>query len=352
MLSLRERVRELLPIGVNNEQLLDENRDGEVLLMQDTSINVTFLDDGACFENSLGVFYWPADIVPGKSPREYTAADRVAVLDRGSATVVFPNVDSIFCNMVVDDLCQNEDVLALCSSNDPFLELAITLPVGPRRFAAGLYLSFFLVPDGFANGLGKGPEPFKADAGQIHFSTPELNDPDILAAGEEPRLAVIRQAPDDVMDIVDATITYDFSDDVLVAFEDVRTDLESTNRDYQDTVMLISFQPVITVTDPPTQRPTIAPTLPPVLLRSATPTGAGSTAPSKPLCTFGIANACGDVCCAPGCGACGGCDVICTNLGSAEDCCPNSIRESGIPCILATDVACLLDSIGCPSLGC
>uniref|UniRef100_A0A7R9Y7X9 Uncharacterized protein n=1 Tax=Pinguiococcus pyrenoidosus TaxID=172671 RepID=A0A7R9Y7X9_9STRA len=59
-------------------------------------------------------------------------------------------------------------------------------------------------------------------------------------------------------------------------------------------------------------------------------------------CAFGIPDPSGTVCCCESCGSCGGCDCE-DRDGGAEKCCPQSIHESGIPCLASTDCGCILD---------
>ena len=59
------------------------------------------------------------------------------------------------------------------------------------------------------------------------------------------------------------------------------------------------------------------------------------------LCTLGITNSDGSVCCAKSCGVCGGCDCA-LNPGGADLCCPGTIAAAGLPCMSAVDTGCLL----------
>eukprot|EP00968_Pinguiococcus_pyrenoidosus_P023533 scaffold3864_cov248-Pinguiococcus_pyrenoidosus.AAC.8 len=63
------------------------------------------------------------------------------------------------------------------------------------------------------------------------------------------------------------------------------------------------------------------------------------------LCEDGITNEGGSVCCDASCGECGGCG--CDQRGAMpnhgpEFCCPSTIAELNIPCVLKDDVGCLL----------
>ena len=71
-----------------------------------------------------------------------------------------------------------------------------------------------------------------------------------------------------------------------------------------------------------------------------------SAAPSVGvLCANGLLGNSNSVCCAASCGVCGGCN--CAQLGAGEHsgasyCCPNTIHENALPCILASDVGCVV----------
>lgn len=60
-----------------DELLLNNNLDGHFDIIKDTTINVTFLTEGACFENSLGVFTWKTGDFP--PPSEWDATTRAQV---------------------------------------------------------------------------------------------------------------------------------------------------------------------------------------------------------------------------------------------------------------------------------
>jgi len=59
------------------QSLIDDTISGYLQLTKDTTINVTFLTEGACFENSLGVISWKTDDFP--LPENWTFEDRARV---------------------------------------------------------------------------------------------------------------------------------------------------------------------------------------------------------------------------------------------------------------------------------
>jgi len=71
-----------------------------------------------------------------------------------------------------------------------------------------------------------------------------------------------------------------------------------------------------------------------------------SEAPSEvTLCSIGIPNKAGSVCCAAGCEVCGECN--CAERGvppfdGPSFCCPGAIQENGVECTLSSDVGCIL----------
>lgn len=308
--AFQAAVDETLPIGVDNTAELDDpdNLVGAFLVTElDQTINATFLDEGACFLNTIGMITWDAELVPGKAAADYDEADRVTVLEGGKMTIFFPNADSKTCQVALDPvLCPPGDaeLLAFCTDTDPFLPLGTTVPLKPYPeadsyvFPVGTYVSFFLVPDGFVS-INKGGPGFNDTSGTVHFTLDNLN----VAAENNPQNSItslVRKA--DFATEVDG-VPIDFSRFLLVTWED------NINNDFQDTVILIE------------------------------------TEPAPPSC-IGVLNSCGDICCPAVCGVCGGCETDCAALSEefGVECCPGAIRESDIFCGFA-DEGCIVPGV-------
>lgn len=84
--------------------------------------------------------------------------------------------------------------------------------------------------------------------------------------------------------------------------------------------------------------------------------GAAATAPPTPspvdlpLCSSGIPSDSGAVCCAAGCGKCGGCDcgTVAMPAHGADECCPKVIMENEVYCMLHDQVGCILNANAMP----
>ena len=318
MEAYQAEVQALLPIGENNKAVVPDDQQGAFLMGEGQCINATFIDEGACFLNKVGMITWDSALLPGKGPEDYDASDRVTVLESANITVFFPNADSIFCNNVTDANCLSNPLKPFCTTTDPFLPLGTTVQLPPYpgadifEFEAGVYVAFFIVVDAY-------PDVSKTDTETLdlgtdfHFTTTQLND----ASENRPKNNVVSLVEQEDFSVTIMGETFDFSDFVLVAFED------SSNKDYQDVVILLDFKDPVRVTDPPTGEP----------------------------CEGGLINDCGDVCCDPRCPSCGGCFADCTdanrlanmnNTGPPIDCCPSSIRDDGFPCSAQVPYGCIL----------
>ena len=318
--AFQDVVSSTLPIGVDNTAELSDpdNLLGAFLVTEmGQTINATFLDEGACFLNTVGQITWPKDLIPGKTAEEYDEDDRITVLESGKMTIFFPNADSETCQTFLDPvLCPpgDADLLAFCSDSAPNLPLGLTVDLvyvddaGEERFIfpVDTYVAFFLVPDGFEV-INKGGPGFDDLTGKIHFTLEALN----VAAENNPGRDITSLTRDaDFSTTIDG-ILYDFSRFTIVTWED------NTNDDFQDTVILIE------------------------------------TEPAEPSCR-GILNSCGDICCPLACGVCGGCDVDCAaaSLAAGVECCPGAIRETDIFCGFADEGCIIADADPCPGGNC
>lgn len=291
------------PIGGDNiaELTSPENLDGAFLVIKPMqTFNVTFIDEGACFRNSMGMITWDSSVVPGKAAADYDDADRTAVLANANLTIFFPNADSITCQQNLDPvLCPDA---TFCTVTDPAMPLGTTVRMPPYPgadsyvFDVGVYVAFFLVVDGFDAGLGLSGAGYNADAGTLHMSLDSLNDP-ALTATDTSGVSITRRATYETT--VDG-VTYDFSPYIFIVFED------NINDDYQDVSLLIDTW--------------------------------------VPGTCGGILNDCGDICCPAVCGHCGGCEVDCSELSDTYEveCCPGAIRDSERFCELVDDEGCIL----------
>lgn len=289
--------------GANSDELSDPtNLDGAFLVVKPMqTFNVTFIDEGACFRNSVGMIVWDSALIPGKAATEYDDTDRKTVLENGNMTIFFPNADSVTCQNALDPiLCPDTD---FCTVTDPALPLGTTVRVKPFKgadsyiFPVGFYVAFFIVPDGFDLGLGIGQAGFMADAGRLHMSLESLNDPSATSTGTS-TVSITRRSLFETTPI-DGKM-HDFSPFVFIIFED------NINGDFQDISLLIDTW--------------------------------------VPGTCGGILNECGDICCPEVCGVCGGCEVDCQALSDYHEveCCPGAIRDSERYCELVDDEECIL----------
>ena len=323
MEAYQAEVQSLLPIGSNNQIIIPEDQQGAFLISEEGQcINATFIDEGACFLNKVGMITWEASLIPGKVPQEYTEDDRETVLENANITAFFPNADSVFCNDVADTDCQGSGLLAgFCTSSDPFLPLGTTVQLLPYpgaesyEFPVGVYVAFFIAVDSFPD-VSKSSVETLSLGGSFHFTTTQLND----ASANNPMMNVVSLVEQEDFSVTLMGEEFDFSDFVLVTFED------NINQDYQDVVILLDFKIPVSLTDPPTGEP----------------------------CEGGITNACGDICCDPRCPSCGGCDTDCgmvTDMvnagltGEMVDCCPGSIAASGFECSASMPYGCVIPGV-------
>ena len=320
--AYQAEVQALLPIGENNKAVVPDDQQGAFLMGEGQCINATFIDEGACFLNKVGMITWEASLVPGKGPEDYTAADRETVLENANITVFFPNADSIFCNDAADVDCLSDPLKPFCTSTDPYLPLGTTVQLPPYPgadtfdFPVGVYVGFFIVVDGFP-GVSKTTSETLSLGANFHFTTTQLN----VATENGPMNDVVSIVEHGEFSVDIMGEEFDFSDFVLLAFED------KINQDYQDVIILLDFKIPVTLTDPPTGGP----------------------------CEGGTLNSCGDICCDPRCETCGGCGEDCKMVGIyAEliagsggpiDCCPESIRADGFECSAAVPYGCVIGGV-------
>ena len=327
------------------QELIDASLPGYLELLQCTLVNVTFLHEGACYRNSLGIIHWPTDKYP--PPDLWTPEIRKDVLLEETMSIFFLNMDFEYCTCGFNDTSAHAPLPNYCTETAPTLAPPATMkmlydPLGSPRvvedlreedffFPAGTSIAFFLVPDGYDLGLERN-QSYAGDAGELLFTVPQLNDP-AMASFVDPVTLVpdVRQHHYAFLGPQDLNGT-DFSDKWVVTMEDVRRDSQSSNQDFEDVAFFV---------DVDLCPPTAAPTLPP---SSGAPSEAPSvsSAPSPaPLCQNGFLSPCGNTCCPLQCGGCGGCNCRCLP-GGPEECCAGGIEEVGRPCLLPGDVACVM----------
>ena len=323
VMAYQAEVQALLPIGANNQVNIPDVQQGAFLIEEEGQcINATFIDEGACFLNKVGMITWEASLFPGKGPEDYDDADRVTVLENANITAFFPNADSIFCNDAADVNCDGGNLAGFCTSTDPFLPLGATVQLLPYpgadtyEFPVGVYVAFFIAVDSFPD-VSKGSVENLSLNQAFHFTTSQLND----ETENNPMRDVVSLVQQEDFSVTLMGEEFDFSDFVLVTFED------NINEDYQDVVIILDFKIPVMVTPPPTGEP----------------------------CVGGITNSCGDICCDPRCPSCGGCTVDCmaatemanmaNGVGEPVECCPGSIRESGFICSASTPFGCIIADV-------
>ncbi|MEO0631105.1 MAG: DUF4114 domain-containing protein [Planctomycetota bacterium] len=297
--------------------LFGNDADQHLEILQPTTINVTFLTEGACFQNVLGMITWPTDAGSNspplsypRDPRSWSFADREEVLSVAKVSIIYINADDAFCNDQ-DGLsggisCAPAEP-AFCRTTSPNLETGTTMRLIPDAatapdelvFAAGTSVSFFIVPDGFTSDLRSGT--FGDDPGEdltdLLFAVSTLNDPALASLSDElgsdlRQHSVVFSGPADVLGA-------DFSREIIFSFEDKKRGPfdPRSNLDFDDLTFLVDLAPGSIPPPPPPPRAT------------EEPTAAPTPAPGGPgLCAAGLVSDCGNVCCDAACGSCGGCD--------------------------------------------
>lgn len=319
--KLHEYLPERQPVSPD---LLDENGASlYISLVEDATVNVTFLFEGACYENSLGLISWDTDSYP--APSAWTDAWRQKVIDENDVTIFLPNVEGTSCTSAsaADNLtpgtCMRMKPNAI-DHPDEFL------------FRAGTSFALFILPNGFSS--------FKSNKGysnanskrvsDVIWSVSALNNPDVA---DDLRQHAVLFMPD----------TEKYPETLIWAFEDIFRNKGSSDQDLNDVSFIIDVSPFSAIGNyVVAMTPTAAPT--------KNPTANPTPAPASALCAKGLEDANhGQVCCAAKCGKCGGCG--CASRpgfgagGSADSCCPDAILESEMFCVNPDDVGCILSVV-------
>jgi len=330
--------------------LYGNNGDQHIEIEKATTMNVTFLTEGACFQNVMGLITWPtfsADVglTYPRNPAAWTLADRSAVLDIAEISIFYINADDSFCN---DQTGLSDGIMCaptepqFCRTTSPNLETGTTMRMVPDPvnapsdfvFRARTSVSFFILPDGFTSDLrsgtfGDSPDEKLTD---LLFAVPALNDPSLATLSDDlgsdlRQHTVVFAGP---MGVAGA----DFSEMIIFSFEDnKRGPVEPvSNLDFDDLTFMVDVDADCVANPPPPGRPT----------------GSPSTSPTLAICEGGLISDCGNVCCDERCGACGGCDCASRGFGGLSDtsdlCCPGTILESEVMCMTSADRGCIIDA--------
>ncbi len=143
--ELLERISASLPetqdIMLYNSDAVASDNQSNILMGEDGEVFVTFLHDGARYQNSFGYFSY-TDGSPPQSAAEITQK------------IIFPN--------------------ASCSGSDGELHLGDTAQLGGtgHMFAAGTRIGFFVVSDGWT---GDPSEPIEVGVSGMYYSLRDLN---------------------------------------------------------------------------------------------------------------------------------------------------------------------------------
>lgn len=349
ILEIRDAVRTVLPAGSPIEpELLAADVETWISLRENATINITFLDEGACFQNALGIISWKTDDYP--HPSEWTTEVRAQVLTDNDVSIVFINIENTFCtNKYDEETCG--DGKSWCSDAEEQLAVGTTMRLVPDPrsnptefvFSAGTSIALFVIVDasgtdriganflttGFGDAMGETLE-------RVIFSAKQLNE-------NGKQHAVVFLPPNLEGQGYNETIAW--------AFEDLPPSIGRTDKDFNDISFLMDVSPITAVANslvhidtlPPTKSPTMDP---------------------DRICANGIMSTCGNTCCDARCGECGGCDCYkasskgdyASYFGSLDTdevaglCCPHAILENAMHCAHAGDVGCIVDdSIICPS---
>lgn len=369
LVEIMDHVKVMLPERqIIDSTLLEENGASLfVSLTENSTVNVTYLYEGACYRNSIGMIAWETALYP--DPSLWLAGDwRQKVLDDNDITIFMPNIDEEFCKRTNPALQKGQTMrLKPDPRNEPDLYV----------FEAGTSFSLFIIPDGFndfwnSDGFGSGPGE-KID--DLIWSVSALNK-DSIPGDKRQHAALFAPDPDA------------YPTTLVWAFEDIFRHQRNSDEDVNDVIFIVDIDPFHSIgnyivagtptpaptgaptkhptnhptkaptnnpthhpTDHPTKNPTNQPTDYPTNHPTKSPTNYPTDAPhDAAMCVDGIRDQnLGMVCCDPNCGKCGGCNCASRpgfgRSGSAGHCCPETIIASEIFCTAATDTACIITDI-------
>jgi len=214
--SVLAQVGELLPEVSNTDAaFLSDSFSPNLVLQEDATVSVTFVHEGAGYQNTLGYFTYTEE--------PFTIVDR---------QLIYPNVSF--------PVLQSGDVSTLRDANGDV-----------RQFAAGTRIGFFLVADGYANSK-EIKKKWKPDTTEIPSTDPAENF-DNPKSGLHTYLTVDSANPENDIgrsDIARHTAMIalegvpgfnDGADFVLMAFEDLLRTVG--DNDFNDAVFLVQSTP-------------------------------------------------------------------------------------------------------------
>ena len=292
--TIDDNIRSIIPSmqRIQNNQFADELLTGDTYLVftEDTVCEMTFLFEGAGYQNALGYIAWNSLDVSIPNP----TTDRQGFLDWASDNdayvIPFPRVD--------DTIIALGDTIRLEYNADP----GNPASVPTTNFPEGAAVVFFLLPNAYGTSSGANqassgsfsatPPSVTFDFVNIIFSIDNLNDPDAAASFITTPAGTIFTKERHVVTYTDATV---LPNAYIYGFEDIRRTFGG-DEDMEDVAFLINVLegnvanddnivstaelgfPVATAS--PTPAPTVAPTDAPSGAPTATPSAAPSAIPT------------------------------------------------------------------------
>ncbi len=196
MADITASLPEYFPLTETHPQYLEDSDDGNIFVVSECEIWVTFVHEGAGWLNSLGYYSYPTGNVSA------------SVENIENKTIIFPNVS--FLNSGGGLVSGNKVQLLYL---DPVTEEFTTI------FPAGTTVSWFLVARGWENGT-------VTDGVYTHYSITEFN--------EEPNPDLKKHN----------VLLFDNERDLLLlGFEDVRRD-NGSDQDFNDAIFYATANPI------------------------------------------------------------------------------------------------------------
>lgn len=200
---------EYSPLPVKHPEFFAEGLKSDIVLQEDAELVMTFVHEGAAWENTLGYFHFPADNPPS-SPEEVK-----------NKTILFPNVSLAGSGGAL----QSGYKVRLKYYNEETDEFSYTFP-------AGTQVSWFLNTRGWSSGVVSGNYTL--------FSMSELNT--FIEPALRKQSIVLRDNERDLF---------------LIAFEDQRRDGHS-DQDFNDAIFYVKSYPGTAIAEnnyAPVQKP-------------------------------------------------------------------------------------------------
>lgn len=192
---------ETKPLTQTHPEYLESSEDGNIVMIENGEVWITFVHEGAGWKNSLGYYTYPTGNPPA------------SVDDIEDMTIIFPNV-----SMGNKDEIKSGNKVQLLFLNQQEDEYE-------KLFPAGRTIGWFLVAHGWQDGKRE------VDEGKyIHYSTTYLNTEDSEDLQKH-----------------NVVLYDDETDRFVLAFEDIARNSSSCDNDFNDAVFFATFNPITAV---------------------------------------------------------------------------------------------------------